>query len=61
MNVRAPCPFAQSIAAYMMIPNPGARPKVFVTREQLRDMKLVDAEKRPVERKGLGENIDTYA
>ncbi len=45
----------------MMVPNPGARPKVFVTREQLRDMKLVDAEKRPVERKGLGENVDTYA
>ena len=45
----------------MMIPNPGARPKVFVTREQLRDMKLVDAEERPVERKGLGENVDTYA
>ncbi len=61
MNVRAPCPFAQSIAAYLTFPNPGARPKEFVTREQLRDMKLVDAEKRPVERKGLGENVDTYA
>ena len=61
MSVRAPCPFAQSIAAYLTFPNPGARPKVFVTRDQLRDMKLVDAEKRPVERKGLGENVDTYA
>jgi hypothetical protein len=61
MDVRAPCPFATSIAACHTFPNPGAKPKVFVTREQLREMKLVDAEKRPVERKGLGENVDTYA
>ena len=61
MDVRAPCPFATSIAAHLTFPNPGAKPKVFVTREQLSEMKLVDAGKRPVERKGLGENVDTYA
>ena len=61
MYIGVPCPFAQSIAAYMTLPDPRMRPKVHVSRQQLRDMKLVDAEDRPVERKGLGENVDTYA
>jgi len=58
--ITLPCPYAQSIAAYMTLRNPGYAPLKITTREALKEMKLVDQEKRPVERKGLGENVDTY-
>jgi len=59
--ITLPCPFAQSIAAYMTLRNPAYTPAKITPRATLKKMRLIGQEKRPVERKGLGENIDIYA
>ena len=57
----SPCPFAQSIAAYMTITPPAFKPFRRMDLEDMRKSKLIDPQERPVERKGLGEIVDTYA
>ena len=59
--ITIPCPYAQSISAYMNLRDPSFRPKVYRDPELKPDGTLRDITKKPVERKGLGENIDTYA
>jgi hypothetical protein len=56
-----PCPYAQSIAAYMTLTVPVHRPFVKMDLAELREAKIIESQQRPVERKGLGENVDTYA
>ena len=58
--ITIPCPYAQSIAAYMTLRDPNFRVKVYRDPELKPDGTLRDITKKPVERKGLGENIDTY-
>ena len=56
-----PCPCAQSIAAYMTLTVPAPRPFAKMDLKELREVKIIESQQRPVERKGLGENVDTYA
>lgn len=56
-----PCPFAQSIAAYMTMRDPTPPPFRKLDKKDLSDAKIINYQERPVERKGLGENVDTYA
>ena len=57
----SPCPYAQSIAAYMTLTVPFPRPFAKMDLTELREAKIIESQQRPVERKGLGENVDTYA
>jgi hypothetical protein len=45
----------------MTLTVPVHRPFVKMDLAELREAKIIESQQRPVERKGLGENVDTYA